>query len=83
MPFFFWLPWGKKTSEFLISSGCLLNFVEKYNGLSESVHQNRRKGGLHESEIWVFSNTKMSNKNRLEKVHKKNSVICLVFMFPS
>ena len=40
-------------------------------------------GGPHENEFWAFSNSEMNITNRLEKVDKKNGVICLVSMRPS
>ena len=45
-------------------------------------NQNGSKGGPHENEFWLFSNTKMNITNRVEKVDEKNEVICLVFKFP-
>ena len=34
-------------------------------------NQNGSKGGPHENEFWLFSNTKMNITNRVEKVDEK------------
>ena len=44
--------------------------------------QNGPTGGPHENEFRAFSNSEMNITNRLEKIDKKNGVICLVSMFP-
>ena len=40
-----------------------------------------QRGGSHENEFWLFSNTKMNAKNRAKKADENNGVICLVSMF--
>ena len=46
--------------------------------------QNEPKGGPHENEFGLFSNTKMNVINiKVKKVYKKSGVICLISMFPS
>ena len=45
--------------------------------------QNGPKGGPHENEFRIFSNSEMNIAIRSEKVDEKNGVICLVYMFPS
>ena len=41
------------------------------------------KGGSHDNEFWLLSNTKMNITNRVENMDEKNGVICLVSMFIS
>ena len=43
--------------------------------------QNGPKGGPHDKEFWVFSNSEILQTFRSEKVDEKNGVLCLVFMF--
>ena len=45
--------------------------------------QNGPKGGPHENEFWVFSNSEVNITVRSEKVDEKNGVNCLVSQFPS
>ena len=45
--------------------------------------QNGPKGGPHENEFFVFSNSEMNVTNRVEKADEKNGIIRLVSMFPS
>ena len=83
-----WLRWVDKTQfRFLVTSGCL-NSREVWWGLwigsfgqklRYFTDQNGPKGGLHENEFWVFSNSEMNITNsHIGKSRWKYGEICLV-----
>ena len=54
-------------------------FFPKFSHFTD---QNGPKGGPHENQFRLFSNTKINNTNREEKEGDKNGFIFLVTMFP-
>ena len=81
---FLWVPLG---NVLLVTLGCLpskkvwwaVQFGSSCPKLRYFTDQNGPKEGPHKNEFWVFTNT---NTVWAKKVHEKNTVTCLIPMFP-